>query len=64
MKKRYNAPDKEGYILLQKNTISYDGITLVILTDTNQQYETCHGLSQGMIDQAHTINNNIEEQNK
>lgn len=23
-----------------------------------------HGLSQGMIDQAHTINNNIEEQNK
>ena len=38
--------------------------TLVILTDTNQQYETCHGLSQGMTDQAHTINNNIEEQNK
>ena len=63
MKKRYNTPDK-GYILLQKNTISQDGITLVILTDTNQQYETCHGLSQGMTDQAHTINNNIEEQNK
>ena len=44
--------------------ISQDDITLVILIDTNQQYDTCHGLSQGMIDQVHTINNNIEELNK